>query len=237
MPGPGGTAPELKAFSQPYNIMVNLLGERFIPEDLRGGHQSVGNAISIQKNRAAFTIFDGDTRKFYDTQDFSFKTSDVLHRDKLFKSDNLDENIKAMQDRGYKYLFVADSIEGLCSQTGIDFNGLLQTITQYNKFCKAGKDSLFNKDPKYLRPIVKPKFYAARFFPGAYNTVGGIKINYRTEVMNNDYKVIPGLYAAGNDSNSIYDTTYVELAGNYMGFAMNTGRIAAESALQYIKNI
>jgi fumarate reductase flavoprotein subunit len=53
--------------------------------------------------------------------------------------------------------------------------------------------------------------------------------------MNDDYQILPGLYAAGNDANSIYDTTYVPLAGNYMGFAVNTGRIAAESALAYLK--
>jgi len=233
--GPGGTAPELRAFSQPSNIMVNLLGERFIPEDLRGGHQSVGNSISIQKNRGAFMIFDGDSKKYYEQQDMSFRTADHLLRPLVFTGKDLDENIQVLRGRGYKYLFAADTLEELCTQTGIDYNGLKKTVAEYNEFCKKGVDALFNKDPKYLRPIKTPRFYAARFFPGAYGTVGGIKINYKTEVMTDDFKVIPGLYAAGSDANNIYDITYVPLAGNYMGFAVNTGRIAAESALEYIK--
>ena len=47
-----------------------------------------------------------------------------------------------------------------------------------------------------------------------------------------DYiEVIPGFYAAGSDANNIYDTIYVALVGNYMGFAVNMGRIAAENAI------
>jgi fumarate reductase flavoprotein subunit len=49
--------------------------------------------------------------------------------------------------------------------------------------------------------------------------------------------VIPGLYAAGGDMIcNLYKDIYPNiLPGNAMGFALSTGRIAARSALEYIK--
>jgi fumarate reductase flavoprotein subunit len=38
--------------------------------------------------------------------------------------------------------------------------------------------------------------------------LGGIKINYKTEVLNKEDDVISGLYAAGLDANSIYGESY-----------------------------
>jgi fumarate reductase flavoprotein subunit len=109
------------------------------------------------------------------------------------------------------------------------------------KFFKAGEaghDALFNKNPKYLRPIKQPKFYAGRIFPSAYGSLGGIRINYKMEVLGKDYKVIPGLYAAGTDANNLYGDTYIfALAGNTMGFAVNSGRMAGENAAEYLKSI
>ena len=68
-------------------------------------------------------------------------------------------------------------------------------MEQYNGFCEKGHDEVFNKSHRLLRPIKTPRFYAGRFLPGAYGSVGGIKINHRTEVLNKQWKAIPGLYA------------------------------------------
>ena len=87
-------------------------------------------------------------------------------------------------------------------------------------------------------PLKQPKFYAARFFCNAYVELGGVKTNHKTEVLTKDFEVIPGLYAAGNDSNTLAGDTYVfAAAGHFSGFAYTTGRIAGENAADYIKNI
>jgi fumarate reductase flavoprotein subunit len=84
--------------------------------------------------------------------------------------------------------------------------------------------------------VKEPKFYAGKQIPGAYGSLGGIKINYRTEVIDKNWNKIPGLYAAGTDACSIYGDTYVFiLPGNTMGFALNSGRIAGENAAEYAK--
>jgi len=238
--GPGGTASEFTAFRLPYNLMVNRQGERFVNEDVGGAHSIVANTISIQKDRAAFMIFDGDLKKYYDEIKAASPpgSQGQWSQYRTFKHENLDDNIREAQAKGYKYLFMADTLDELCRQTGIKSGGLLNTIEEYNKLCQAGHDDIFYKSPKYLRPFkMQPKFYAGRFFDGAYNSTGGIKINYKMEVLTKDHDIIPGLYAAGADANNMYTHSYTSLAGSHMGFAITSGRIAGENALKYIASM
>ncbi len=239
--GGGGTSPEFFAFAQSENIMVNLLGERFLNDDLRGSqggagaHGTVASNIALQKDKVAFMIFDGALKRYYETKPSPFPPDMQQYR--TFKHDDLDDNIREVLSRGYKYIFMADSLEDLCAQTGIDYEGLKKTLAEYNKACEMGKDERFHKNPEYLKPIKGPKFYAGKFIAGAYGTSGGIRTNFKMEVLTEDLEVIPGLYAAGNDANNMYDHSYTPLAGNHIGFAVNSGRIAAESALEYIKTV
>jgi len=72
--------------------------------------------------------------------------------------------------------------------------------------------------------------------PSGFGSLGGIKINYKTEVLDKEFNPIPGFYAAGTDANSIHADSYTFIMpGNSMGFALNSGRIAGESAAKYVK--
>jgi fumarate reductase flavoprotein subunit len=90
-----------------------------------------------------------------------------------------------------------------------------------------------------MHPITgKGKYPAARFYVAAYGSIGGVRINKYCEVMDEDQNPIPGLYAAGNDSNTIYGDSYnFTLPGNSMGFAVNSGRMAGEAAAEYIEEM
>jgi len=219
------------AFRQP-NLLVNLLGERFMNEEIMGNTTFTANAIARQKNRCAFVIFDEATKKYYeekglDTMTLVFPVTELR---------NFDVELKQVLEQGDKDIFVADSLEELAGKTGINLDSLRKTVDEYNRFCET-HDELFNKRYKYLKPIKQPKFYAAKLFPGAYGSLGGIKINYRTEVLTKDHEVIPGLYAVGTDACSIYGDSYVfVLPGNTMGFALNSGRIAGENSAEYVKS-
>jgi fumarate reductase flavoprotein subunit len=74
-------------------------------------------------------------------------------------------------------------------------------------------------------------------FSGAIlGTMGGIKINYKMEVLDQKGNAIPGSYAVGADTGGWESDTYwALLAGSAFGFAMNSGRIAAENASDYIQ--
>ena len=120
------------------------------------------------------------------------------------------------------------------SSMGVDRENLVRTVEEYNDFCESADDEFF-KDRRYLRPIRKAPFYAARVCPGGYGTVGGIRINENCEVCDKDFLPIHGLYAAGADSCNIYDDSYMFLLpGNSMGYAVNTGRIAGMTAAEQV---
>ncbi len=222
----------MSAFYQP-SLLVNLQGERFINEGIMGNTTYTGNAIARQKNRCAFSIFDDTARKHYEEESFDH----VFSMSQITRAENLGAILKQAVEQGNENVFIADSIIELAGKTNIDRDGLQKTVDEYNIACETGRDEVFHKDTNYLKPVKQPPFYAARFFPSAYGTLGGIKINHRTEVLTKDFEVIPGLYAAGVDANAIYGDSYVfVLPGNTMGFALNSGRMAGENAVEYIKS-
>ena len=111
----------------------------------------------------------------------------------------------------------------------------LETVEEYNAACDQNYDDLFCKQRRYLRPIRGKRYYAIARFPGAYGSLGGIRVNYKLEALNDDYKRVDGLYAAGSDVCDLYNGTYLYyLPGNTMGFAVNSGRMAAENAVDYV---
>jgi len=229
---PGEFDPALgEVFRQPH-LMVNLLGERFMNEEIMPNTTFTGNAIARQKDRTAFLIFDEAIKEHMERVGFD-QVSVVFP---FMKAANFDNLLKGHIEKGFKEIFVADSLPELAVKTGIDASGLQMTVDEYNGFCEKGHDDVFNKSHRLLRPLKTPKFYAGRFLPGAYGSVGGIKINHRTEVLDKRWKVIPGLFAAGTDACSVYGDSYVFiLPGNTMGFAINSGRIAGENAAAYAK--
>lgn len=156
----------------------------------------------------------------------------------LMKVGDLDALIADFKKQGSEDVFAADSLDELAAQTGIDRDGLLRTVVEYNDACARGYDPLFAKDHRFLGPLLSPPYYAARHLPGAYGSLGGIKIDHRTQVLDKERRPIPGLYAAGTDANSIYGDGYVfVLPGNTMGFAVNSGRIAGDQAAEYVRRM
>jgi fumarate reductase flavoprotein subunit len=124
--------------------------------------------------------------------------------------------------QGNKHVFLADTLEELARQAGINPNNLLQTVTEYNRYCEKEYDDQYNKDQKYLRPVTKPKFYGLRVFNTAYGTSGGIKVNGKTEGLTKEGQVIPGLYAAGDIILGEYSGDMVNQGLQSFGFALTT---------------
>ena len=226
---------ELTIASRQPNLVVNLLGERFFDEEMMDNNTFTGNAIAAQKERKAFNIIDAATVEYYEKAGLDVIYGVLPHS----KIDALGEAIKKATTAGNQIVFEADTLEELAVKTGINAAGLLQTIAEYNSACESGHDDVFEKSPKYLkRPVKTPKFYAFRLLPGAYGTLGGIRINHKLEVLTKDYEVLPGMYAVGSDANNQYGDSYCFiLPGHTMGYAVNSGRMAGENAAAFIKSI
>lgn len=231
--GPGGVPAQLPWFRQPQNIFVNLHGERFIDEaEMRNGAM-MGNNIAIQKQATAFSIFTQSMREHYDNVGMDFEMGNVHFMDNLTP----DEYLQMNWDRGNRDIMVFDTLEELCDGMGID-RRLIETVQEYNDNIKTRKgDPIFHKDWRYLTPIEGGKYYVAKFRRHCYGVMGGLRINHRAELQDVNCDSIPGLYAAGNDANSIYTDTYpFVLSGNTSSFAINTGRIAGQEAAKYAKS-
>ena len=127
---------------------------------------------------------------------------------------------------------------GTLRELGIDEEKLQDTIDEYNEMCANGVDTKFHKPQKYLHPITgKGKYLVGKYYLAAYGTVGGVRINKYCEVLDKNHMPIEGLYSAGSDANTIYGDSYnFTLPGNTMGFAINSGRMAGESAAEYIRD-
>ncbi|MDR1902128.1 MAG: FAD-dependent oxidoreductase [Treponema sp.] len=224
--------PSLPAvFNQP-NLMVNLLGKRFMDEEEMQNTTFTGNAIAKQKGRVGFVIFDSATLKGYKKRGLDV-VSFVFNPETL---DNFDEALEQAIAAKNTDVFKADTLEEIVSWCGIeDAGAFMATVDDYNEMCES-VDSYFFKSKIYMKPIRKAPFYAGRIRPGAYGTLGGTLINENCEALTAEYKAIPGLYVAGTDACNIYDDSYMFLLpGNTMGFAINTGRIAGMSAAEYIQ--
>jgi fumarate reductase flavoprotein subunit len=235
------TSPVTGSFMHPH-LMVNLFGVRFMNEEVAITTPFGGNAVAIQKNKTAFRIYDEDMKDYLIENGLEFPGGFGIAQagtpTTKVNREEFEVEINAILEKGSGMVIVADSIDELAEKTGIDKEGLKKTVEEYNRFCETGRDALFNKKARYLRPVKRPRFYASRSM-GSTGTPEGVKVNYRTEVLTADFTVIPGLYAAGGDMVcNLYKDIYPNiLPGNAMGFSLSTGRIAARSALEYIRTV
>ena len=217
------------AFRQPC-LWVNSKGERFMNEDAIANTTFAGNAIAAQPGKFAFSIFDSALLKKYKK-----KGSDIQsHVHPLDMFDHFEEAVETALSRPATSMSSRPTASRNWRRRWASTPARWSpTVEEYNDMCDGGFDDIFEKDHRYLQPIAKAPFYACRYFPSAYGTLGGIKINYKAEVLDDDCDPIPGLYAAGLDACTIYGDSYpFILPGNTMGFALNTGRIAGENAAQ-----
>lgn len=233
-PGIPGEGPEshLNAPArQPY-LWVNQLGDRFCDESIIFSWPYAGNALANQPGRVMYVVFDEKTKKYMMEKGIDVGVGVMVPV--ATKLTRLDSDLQRGIDRGF--VFVGSSIKELAGKMKVDAARLQATIDEYNRMSDQRQDTLFVKDAKYIQPVRTAKFYAMKAVPFALGTLGGIKINHKTEVIDKNQVAIPGLYAAGNDAGGLYGDSYdVVLAGSTLGFAINSGRIAGENALTYIK--
>ena len=216
---------------QPY-LWVNQLGQRFINEANANDHFAMGTAIANQPTKRSYIIFDEATKRHMENEGVEYIYI-------IFPAQKLDNVTKQFEElinvKRNNHAFMADSIEELCKQTGIDYDGLSETLKKYNRYCEKGHDDDFSKNPAFLRPVKEPKFYALRVFKGGYQAMGGIKINGNCEVLDKNFHAIKGLYAAGDcAAGEVWGDPPIGGIG-HSGIAFSQGFIAADHASEFIK--
>src|SRR5690606_151374 len=96
---------------------------------------------------------------------------------------------------------------------------------------KTGYDEDFGKDPQTLFPIDRPPYYAVRTTVGILVTQAGPLVNENFQVLDKDGKVIPGLYACGNNAGGFNQYEYsMDADIGSLGRCTVMGYVAAKHA-------
>jgi succinate dehydrogenase/fumarate reductase flavoprotein subunit len=152
------------------------------------------------------------------------------------------------------YLIAADTIEQLAQQLKIDPGRLRETVDRMNDYERTGHDPEFGRGSTVyqnhngdasaggpnpnLGPIATAPFYALRLFPSDIGTSAGLVTDETARVLDSSRRPISGLYACGNDMQSIMGGTYPgpgitlgpALAFAYLAASDATGMLAAEAS-------
>jgi fumarate reductase flavoprotein subunit len=233
--GPGFTSKSAIEYAavQP-DLWINSHGERFCDESIGFYETSIGNASIRQKGGYNFSIFDSATVKRL--MENGIDKAHAVDFPPGSRIPDLNRELARVLENQSTEVFQAGSVQELAEKIGTNPATLEETVAEYNRFCEKGRDEIFAKAPKYLRPIGGPQFYAVRARTIFLGTLGGIKINQKTEVVDKKSRVIPGLYAVGFDAGGMYGDSYCirPASGISAGFAINSGRLAGRNALAYL---
>ena len=94
--------------------------------------------------------------------------------------------------------------------------------------CSIKGDASVTPNP-CLGPLARAPFYAVRLYPGDIGASVGLPIDPQARVLTTEGQPVEGLFACGNDANSIMGGTYPG-AGITLGPALTFGYIAAHTA-------
>lgn len=126
-------------------------------------------------------------------------------------------------------LFSADTVEELAEQIGVPASNLKSTVDLWNtNIEEAGEDLEYGRDTQLIK-LDKPPFYANLNISANLGSLGGLLINTKAEVIDNNGEVIPGLYAGGMNSGGWYGLYYPG-SGTSLSGGLVWGHIAGESA-------
>jgi fumarate reductase flavoprotein subunit len=222
---------------EPETLWVNKKGVRFIDEGYNLAFFAFGNAVMLQPDGITYTLFDASTLRTIEKQGLirpgAASRANWLPVSAATPLPGLEREVQKQADKGD--LKIANSLDEIAAWMGADPAVLKATVDEYNTACDDKHDGLFAKDRRYLLPLRTPPFYAVRANVGLCDTYGGIKINEKMEALDTKDNPIPGLYAAGTTAGCWESESYCyRLTGHLVGFALNSGRIAGESAARYL---
>ena len=142
------------------------------------------------------------------------------------------------------YVTRAEPLTGLARALAIDPAALEANVRRYNGFAAGGVDPDFGKggdayqrnlgDPAHgpnpcIGPIETPPFYAIEVWPGDIGASSGLVTDACARVLREGGTPIEGLYACGNDMDSLLAGVY-PAPGVTLGPAMTFAYLAARHA-------
>jgi 3-oxosteroid 1-dehydrogenase len=221
----GTTAASLGSGRQrPGAIYVDSAGRRFCNES--NSYVEVGKAMFANKAVPCWMVFDDGYVRRYVAGANPFKRRLPLE---LIASGAVKR---------------ADTIGDLARQIEVPADALARTVQRFNDFAAKGLDPDFGRgqsayndclgDPGYrpnaaIGPLDRAPFYATKVYPADVGTCGGVITNEHAQVLDENDRVIDGLYATGNTTATVMGRTYPG-AGASIASTMVFGYVAARHA-------
>ena len=182
-------------------ILVNANGERFIDEV--GTRDVVSAAEIAQPGSFSWLIVD---QKMVDASSV----------------------IQGYINRGF--MFSGETYEALAEALDIPADAFAKTMETWNGYVADKNDPDFGRT-SFANPLDTAPFYAVKVTAGIHHTMGGLKIDPETHVIDEKGEIIPGLFAAGEVTGGVHGGN--RLGGNAVADFVVFGRIAGAQAAAY----
>lgn len=221
--GRNGVFPHIMDRAKPGSISVTRNGRRFVNEANGYWDYVTGlNAATENGNVAeSWQIADSPTVARYP---FGFAMPRPVPKLPFLKSG---------------YLVRAETLAELADKCGIDPDGLVSTVEEFNRHARLGEDPEFHRgetpfnryggDPEVapnptLAPIETGPFYAVRVRQGSFGTFAGLRADDKARLLDEHGEPIPGVHVVGVDQKNIFGGHY-PAGGVNIGPAMTFGYI------------
>lgn len=210
-------------------LWLNSEGKRFGKETECYNPTPGGNLVySAQR---AFNVFDQATVDEFVSNGMAYDAWFGIEQGTPLT--DLADKLESGESAGY--VFKADSIEELAGKCGWDAQVAADEIARYNEAVDAKSDPDYGREPETLVYKVETgPFYALELHPRILGSFGGIMTDPNYDVLGEDRKPIPGLYAAGDMSAGWFGTRYLDIDGLTSFHNTTSGYVAAGSIIDYL---
>lgn len=207
-------------------LWVDDGGRRFVNEDQNTFQQAGAQAVLGTPTGLAWSIWDSAWESKFPE---GWETSSVgvlLQLMSVNSQEELDREVELGLIQKY------DTIDELIEGCDLDADTFNETLERYNYLCEQGYDEDCYKDAEWLTTIDTPPYYAAQWGVMITSTRCGLKTDEHARVIDTEGKVIPGLYAAGNNGGNFYGIIYpATMGGTGIGHGQFYSWVAARDML------
>lgn len=207
-------AGETNINSYPYTLMVNRDGQRFVDEGadfFDVTYVKYGKAILMQPGAIAYCLFDAK----------------LAERELVYCLHREFEPIHA------------STLARLAQNLGIAAGPLQATVDAYNAAIQPGEfdperrdgkgtQGLFPPKSNWALPLDTPPYFAFPVTGGITFTLGGVRVDERSRLIDTEGRAIPGLYAAGELIGGLFYDNYP--GGASLLRSLVFGRLAGKEA-------
>jgi len=202
-------------------------------------HQASSTMLTEEIRNSGGILLNTSGKRFTNEVNYrNIVSAAILEQDQgkaciLLNKDLMDKNVNVQGYLEIGLLVEYKTLDDVAKYMGADPAVVKDTVTKWNGYVAAKNDPEFNSAFTWLRDMSTGPYYALWIAPGIHHTMGGVKINEKTEAISKTNAVIPGLFAAGEVSGGIHGGN--RIGGNAILDIMFFGRTAGANASAYVQ--